>query len=145
MQQAQPPETESASFTVLQTSNVALLTTFRRNGQGVGTPVGLKLAGGKAYFTTWSTTGKVKRLARNPKVTLAPFAKRRRKVIGSTVEGTARRLETAEAEQLSTLFASGLWDRIWQWIYTLRGWQAITYEVSPISSYTSSQLYSSFS
>src|SRR5215813_10912699 len=101
MQQTQPPQTESHPFTVLQISNVALLTTFRRNGQGVETPVGIKLAEGKAYFTTWSTTGKVKRLARNPRVTLAPFTKMGMKVIGPTVEGTARRLEEAEVERLS--------------------------------------------
>lgn len=128
---SQQPETEQHPFTALQTAKVVLLTTFRRNGQGVGTPVGIKLAGGKAYFTTWSTTGKVKRLARNPRVTLAPFAKMRRKVIGPTVEGAARRLEKAEVEQLSALFRPGLWDRIWQWIYHVRGWQAIHYEVSP--------------
>ncbi len=74
------PETEHNGFTALQVSNVALLTTFRRNGQGVETPVGIRFAEGKAYFTTWSTTGKVKRLARNPRVTLAPFTKMGMKV-----------------------------------------------------------------
>jgi uncharacterized protein len=133
MNKTQRPETEPHAFAVLRTSNVALLTTFRRNGQGVGTPVGIRLAEGKAYFTTWSTTGKVKRLAHNPQVTLAPFAKMRRKVIGPTVEGTARRLEEAEMQQLSAFFKPGLWDRLWQWIYHLRGWQAIHYEVSPVS------------
>ena len=117
-------------FAPLQGAKVAQLVTFRRNGHGVATPVGIQLANGKVYFTTWSTTGKVKRLAHNPRVTLAPFAKMRRKVIGPTVEGTARRLEGAEVEQLSALFKPGLWDRIWQWIYHLRGWQAIHYEVS---------------
>jgi uncharacterized protein len=133
MQQTHQATAQSQAFIVLQASNVAFLTTFRRNGQGVGTPVGIKVAGGKAYFTTWSTTGKVKRLARNHYVTLAPFAKRRRKVIGPTVEGMARRLEPAEVERLSGLFARGLWGRMWNWIYALRGWQAISYEVSLIS------------
>lgn len=82
MSNTQLPDTEQDAFTVLRTSNVALLTTFRRNGQGVDTPVGIRLAEGKAYFTTWSTTGKVKRLANNPRVTLASYAKMRRKVIG---------------------------------------------------------------
>lgn len=133
MKNTQRPETEQQTFTVLRTSKVALLTTFRRNGQGVGTPVGIRLAEGKAYFTTWSTTGKVKRLARNPRVTLAPFTKMGMKVIGPTIEGAARRLEEAEVEQLSALFKPGLWDRMWNWIYHLRGWQAIHYEVSPVS------------
>src|SRR5262249_54751975 len=125
------PETEHNGFTALQVSKVALLTTFRRNGQGVETPVGIRLAAGKAYFTTWSTTGKVKRLARNPRVTLAPFTKMGMKVIGPTVEGTARRLEEAEVKKLSAIFKPRLWGRMWNLIYRLRGWQAIHYEVSP--------------
>src|SRR5215831_19258965 len=132
MRNTQLPHTEQDAFTALRTSKVALLTTFRRNGQGVGTPVSIRLADGQAYFTTWSTTGKVKRLARNPRVTLAPFTKMGMKVIGPTVEGTARRLEEAEVEKLSALFNPGLWDRMWNRIYHLRGWQAIHYEVSPI-------------
>ena len=119
-------------FTALHVSNGALLTTFRRNGQGVQTPVGIRFAEGNVYFTTWSTTGKVKRLARNPRVTLAPFTKMGMKVIGPTVEGTARRLEEAEVEKLSALFKPSLWGRMWNLIYRLRGWQAIHYEVSPI-------------
>src|SRR5215469_18894083 len=101
MRSTQRPETERNLFTALQVSIVALLTTFRRNGQGVETPVGIRLAEGKAYFTTWSTTGKVKRLARNPRVTLAPFTKMGMKVIGPTVEGMARSLEGDEVATLS--------------------------------------------
>jgi uncharacterized protein len=126
------PETEHNGFTALQVSNVALLTTFRRNGQGVETPVGIRFAEGKVYFTTWSTTGKVKRLARNPRVTLAPFTKMGMKVVGEAVEGTARRLEEVEVKEVSTHFKPGLWDRMWNLIYRLRRWQAIHYEVSPI-------------
>ena len=95
------PEREHNGFTALQVSNVALLTTFRRNGQGVQTPVGIRFAEGKVYFTTWSTTGKVKRLARNPRVTLAPFTKMGMKVVGEAVEGTARRLEEVEVKSVS--------------------------------------------
>ena len=125
--------TLSEAFAPLKVSKVAQLTTFRRNGQGVNTPVGIQFVNGKAYFTTWSTTGKVKRLARNPRVMLAPFTKLGMKVIGPTVEGTARRLEEAEIEKLSALFKPGLWGRMWNRIYQLRGWQAIRYEVSPVS------------
>jgi PPOX class probable F420-dependent enzyme len=124
--------TEQDPFGPLKGTKVAQLVTFRRNGQGVATPVGIRLANVKVYFTTWSATGKVKRLARNPRVTLAPFTKMGMKVIGPTVEGTARRLEEVEVEKLSALFKPGLWGRLWNLIYRLRGWQAIHYEVSPI-------------
>jgi uncharacterized protein len=61
--------TTQEAFASLRTSNTALLTSYRRNGQGVSTPVGIRIANGKAYFTTWSTTGKIKRIANDPRVT----------------------------------------------------------------------------
>jgi PPOX class probable F420-dependent enzyme len=132
MKKTQLPDIEQDAFTTLRTSNVALLTTFRRNGQGVGTPVGIRLAEGKAYFTTWSTTGKVKRLANNPRVTLAPYAKMRRKVIGSTVESIACRLEGTEAAEVSArILKPTFWSRLWALIYTMRGWRPLLYEVMP--------------
>lgn len=117
-------------FAPLQVSRVALLTTFRRNGQGVATPVGIRLAAGKAYFTTWSTTGKVKRLAYNPQVTLAP-CNRMGKVLGSSIEGIARLREDTTGIPQSVLTKT-FWSRFWNLIYTLRGWQSLLYEVSPI-------------
>ena len=41
MRKTHLPETEHNGFTALQVSKVALLTTFRRNGQRVQTPVGM--------------------------------------------------------------------------------------------------------
>ena len=125
------PETLQEAFAPLRASDVALLTTFRRNGEGVGTPVGIKIAAGKAYFTTWSTTGKVKRLARDPRVTLAPFTKMGMKAIGPPVAGLARRLEETDSVPAAVL-KENLWGRLWRLIYTLRGWQPVRYEVRPL-------------
>ncbi len=122
--------TAPGPFSPLLASSVALLTTFRRNGQGVATPVGIRLAARYAYFTTWSTTGKVKRLARDPRVLLAPCTRRGRP-IGPTVKGIARRLESDEAAHVSAqLLKRTLWGRLWDQIYRLRGWQPVLYEVS---------------
>jgi PPOX class probable F420-dependent enzyme len=134
MSSTQLPYTKQNAFTALRISNVALLTTFRRNGQGVITPVGIRLAEEKAYFTTWSTTGKVKRLVNNPHVTLAPYSKMRRKVIGPTIQGIARRLEGAEAADISSrVLKPTFWSRLWTLIYTMRGWQSLLYEVVPVT------------
>jgi PPOX class probable F420-dependent enzyme len=120
-------------FAPLLISSVALLTTFRRNGEGVATPVGIRVRAERAYFTTWSTTGKVKRLARNPHVLLAPSTRLGRPR-GPTVEGLACRLEPTEAAKVTdTLFNTSLWGRLWDWMYRLRGRQAIMYEVVPAS------------
>ncbi|MBK5332737.1 MAG: PPOX class F420-dependent oxidoreductase [Ilumatobacteraceae bacterium] len=50
-----------------------LLTTFRKNGEGVGTPVWIvALPDGTGGFTTEIDSGKVKRVRNNPSVTLQP-------------------------------------------------------------------------
>ena len=50
-----------------------LLTTFRKNGLGVATPIWIVgLPDGTAGFTTEIDSGKVKRVRNNPSVTLQP-------------------------------------------------------------------------
>ena len=50
-----------------------LLTTFRKNGDGVATPVWIVALGdGTGGFTTEIDSGKVKRVRNNPSVTLQP-------------------------------------------------------------------------
>ena len=48
------------------------LETFRKNGNGVKTPVWFVTENDKIYVITRGSTGKVKRLVNNPKVNLAP-------------------------------------------------------------------------
>lgn len=125
------PSAGPGPFSPLFVSSVALLTTFRRSGEGVATPVGIRVTADHAYFTTWSTTGKVKRLARNPQVVLAPCTRFGR-TLGPEVAGLAHRLEPAEAVRVTdTLFKATLWGRLWDWMYRVRGRQAVVYEVVP--------------
>ena len=120
------------SFAPLRTSNVMLLTTFRRNGEAVATPVSVNaLRDNKVYFTTWSTTYKVKRLANNPRVTVAPST-RMGKATGATVEGIARRLTDAEWAVVQAGKKPSLWGRMWGKIYQMRGWQPIYYEITAV-------------
>ncbi|MBU3689478.1 MAG: hypothetical protein B7C54_05155 [Acidimicrobiales bacterium mtb01] len=69
-----------------------LLTTFRKDGSPVRTPVWIApLSGGEACFTTSGDAGKVKRINRTPRVTLQPCDMRGRiKAGGTPSEGTAR-------------------------------------------------------
>jgi len=48
------------------------LTTFRKNGAGVSTPVWFGEDNGKLYVMTRSDSGKYKRLRNNPQVQIAP-------------------------------------------------------------------------
>jgi uncharacterized protein len=49
-----------------------LLTTYRRDGTPVGTPVHIAVEGDHAFIRTWDTTWKLKRLRNNPEVEIAP-------------------------------------------------------------------------
>lgn len=63
-----------------------LLTTFRKSGEAVGTPVWIvALPDGSAGFTTEADSGKVKRIRNNPKVTLQPCDMRGRVREGSEI------------------------------------------------------------
>ena len=88
----------SADLAPLEGSTTALLTTFRRGGEAVGTPLSIVVTGGKAYFVTAGDSGKAKRLAHTDRVTLAPCTLGG-KVTGDTVEGRARRLPPDERRQ----------------------------------------------
>ena len=88
----------SADFAPLEGSTTALLTTFRRGGEAVGTPLSIVVTGGKAYFVTAGDSGKAKRLAHTDRVALAPCTLTG-KVTGETVEGRARKLPPEERRQ----------------------------------------------
>jgi uncharacterized protein len=49
-----------------------LLTTYRRDGAPVGTPVNVVVEGDHAYFRTWDTAWKLRRIRNNPEVHFAP-------------------------------------------------------------------------
>ncbi|HEY7094809.1 MAG TPA: PPOX class F420-dependent oxidoreductase [Ktedonobacterales bacterium] len=129
MKSQQIQDQASGSFVELPAKGVALLTTFRRSGEAVPTPVEIRVRGERVYFTTWSTTGKVKRLAHTPGVTLARCT-RFGKPTGPSVAGVAQRLDSVEAEAVSKYFGKGPWARLWDRIYRLRGWQPVIYEIS---------------
>jgi uncharacterized protein len=118
------------AFAPLAVSGTALLTTFRRSGEAVSTPVSVALGDGRAYFVTAADSGKAKRLARDPNLTLAPCTRRGR-VLGATVRGRARLLEGEERRRAHGLLrpTAPLW---WSYLlYRLRGKTMRLYEVTP--------------
>ena len=80
-----------------------LLTTFRKNGDAVATPVWIVgLADGTAGFTTEATSGKVKRIGNNPSVTLQPCSMRGTPHPGAAVvDATAEVLLDADARPIA--------------------------------------------
>ncbi|HVH15385.1 MAG TPA: PPOX class F420-dependent oxidoreductase [Candidatus Angelobacter sp.] len=55
-----------------QGENIISLETYRRNGEPVRTPVWFLEENGTLYVHTTDSTGKVRRIRRNPKVRVAP-------------------------------------------------------------------------
>ncbi|MFI1399414.1 PPOX class F420-dependent oxidoreductase [Streptomyces sp. NPDC020681] len=49
-----------------------LLTSYKRDGTGVGTPVSIVVEGDHAYVRTYAKAGKAKRMRNNPEIELAP-------------------------------------------------------------------------
>jgi PPOX class probable F420-dependent enzyme len=81
-----------------------LLTTFRRDGTPVATPVWLAdLGGGEVGFWTSSASGKAKRLAHTERVTVQPCNARGVPKAGSEVtQATARVVTGAELEAVNS-------------------------------------------
>jgi PPOX class probable F420-dependent enzyme len=73
-----------------------LLTTYRRDGRPVGTPVHLVVVGDRAFFRTWDQAWKFKRLRNNPEVTIAPSTARG-KPTGPAIRARTRLLTGEEA------------------------------------------------
>ena len=74
-----------------------LLTTYRRDGTPVGTPVNIAVDGDHAYIRTYDRAGKAKRLRHNPNVEIAPSTMRG-KPTGPAMRARLRLLTGEEAE-----------------------------------------------
>ncbi len=120
--------TQVAGLDSLQ-GNHLLLTTFRKNGQAVPTPVWYGREGHHLYVFTLTKAGKVKRIRNNPHVQIAACTGIGR-VTGPTMEARARILPRAEeriarralrrkypvAFRFSEIFANGLLRRKWSFL-----------------------------
>ena len=81
-----------------------LLTTYKRDGTPVGTAVNIVVEGDHAYFRTWDTAWKFRRIRNNPKVEFAPCTPRG-KPTGPLTHARARILEGKEAAHARRLLA----------------------------------------
>ena len=97
-----------ASTLALGASDFIQLTTFRRSGQGVPTPVWVVLDGGALAVFTPAGTGKLKRIGHTARVTVAECNRRGR--VADDVEPVAATATTtadpAEVERVTRLLAA---------------------------------------
>jgi PPOX class probable F420-dependent enzyme len=81
-----------------------VLTTYRRDGTPVTTPVSIAFDGDRAFFRTWHTAGKAKRLRRDPSVEIAPCTLAGTRT-GPAIHAHARLLTGAESRQAARALA----------------------------------------
>jgi len=99
------PLAPGSGLETLRGQKYCLLTTFRRNGDPVPTPVWFGVANGRLYLHTEAAAGKVKRIATNPRVRVAP-SDARGKPLGPPLEADARVLAAGEEEPAERAIAA---------------------------------------
>ena len=97
---------------VLGAAQYALLTTFRKDGTPVPTPVWVVRIGDELRVWTIRDSGKVKRIRRTGRAKIAPCTLRGNP-LGQSVDATARMLPNSEAPAVLNALASK---------YGFRGW-----------------------
>ena len=110
-----------------------LLTTYRKDGTPVGTPVNIAVVGPVAYARTWDATGKIKRIRNNPQVEIAPCTGRG-KVTGEPLRMTARLIEGEEAERAARAIEAKhpiLQGRLVPWYHRWKHLKTIHIELTP--------------
>jgi uncharacterized protein len=88
----------------LRRTKTILLTTFKRDGTPVATPVSIAFDGDRAFFRTWRDAGKEKRLRRDAHVEVAP-ATLRGEPTGAAISASARLLDGDDARTAARALA----------------------------------------
>jgi uncharacterized protein len=115
-------------------SRTILLTSYRRNGAPVGTPVNIAVDGERAFVRTWDTTGKFKRIRNNPVVEIAPSTSRGQPT-GPVIRARARILSGDEAIHAAHTISRKypvLQGVLVPLVHRLRGYRTVHIELTPI-------------
>jgi uncharacterized protein len=93
-----------AAFDPFAQRRTALLTTYKRDGTAVSTPVTIAVDGDRAYVRTWDSAWKAKRMRNNPAVLVAPSTVRGR-TTGPSIAARSRLLDGEEASRAARAIA----------------------------------------
>ncbi|MGE5291860.1 MAG: PPOX class F420-dependent oxidoreductase [Micromonosporaceae bacterium] len=97
-------DTASAALARFARQKTAVLTTYKRDGTPVLTPLSVAVDGPHAYVRSYEKAWKVRRIRNNPEVELAPCTALGRPT-GPAARMRARRLQGAEARHAARLLA----------------------------------------
>jgi PPOX class probable F420-dependent enzyme len=116
-----------------------LLTTYKRDGTGVGTPVHIAVDGDRAFVRTWDTAWKLKRIRNNPEVEIRPSTVGGRPT-GPAMRARARTLSGKESAHAGKLLARKypvLHGLLVPLVHRLRGNETVHVELTPVASFVS--------
>jgi PPOX class probable F420-dependent enzyme len=125
-------------FAPVSEAKYIVLTTFRRDGEAVSTPVHVAVDDDTAFFRTWNVTGKAKRLRHTPAVEIAPSTFRGRQ-LGSPIRAQAHLLDGEASEAAARMLAAKhpiLHGRLIPWYHRRRGWTTQQYRLEPPATVT---------
>jgi PPOX class probable F420-dependent enzyme len=111
-----------------------LLTTYKRDGTPIGTPVNIAVDGNRAFVRTFDTAWKLKRIHNNPEVEIAPSTWRGRPT-GPAIRARARLLEGEESAYAGRLLVrkhSILHRILVPLVHRLRGNETVHIELRPL-------------
>jgi len=111
-----------------------LLTTYRRDGTPVGTPVSIVVEGDRAFTRTWDTAWKFKRIRNNPEVEISLSTPRGRPT-GPAIRARARVLSGEESYHAAKLLARKypiLHGLLVPLFHRLRGYRTVHIELEPL-------------
>jgi hypothetical protein len=109
---------ESSYFAPIEGAKYIQLTTYRRDGTAVATPVNVVVEGGHAFFRTWDVSGKAKRIRRR----------------GAPIQASATLLQGAESDHAAALIAKKhpvLHGWVIPRVHRLRGWKTQQFRLGP--------------
>ncbi|AYM42283.1 PPOX class F420-dependent oxidoreductase [Mycobacteroides chelonae] len=121
---------------VVGRANYASLTSYRKDGAAVSTPVWIAPADGKLYFFSEVAAYKIRRIRRNPAVTLQPCGIRGQLIPDApVVAGTARVLDFDDTRRVRKIVNRKYWllgplSEFGVWI-TRRQQASVAIEISP--------------
>lgn len=122
--------TTSADLALFHDQAYLSLTSFRKNGSPVATPMWFAQEGEKLYVMTGAETGKVKRVRHNAQVEVAPCTLNG-SLLGPSLEAMARILHDADRASANRALNRkyGWQKRIYDLTYILRFKQRVYFEI----------------
>jgi PPOX class probable F420-dependent enzyme len=113
-------QTQTADFTLLCGAKYISLTTFRKSGEPVATPVWFAQDDDVLYLFTFPGAGKLKRIRHTARVTVAPCTLNG-KVTGPSVEAQAHILTGEQAEARADQILAHKYGLTWRIYHAVMG------------------------